>query len=138
LPQRCAWRVPNTFHCTRPKKRELGITHEEAGKIIAGIWRLPPEIANVIAHHHSPDEADKDHALVSIVGFSDLLCRLNGIGYGYSETRQTNFSEDPAFIGLAKQFARTQPFDLARFTFETEGTLEEVRAVVTQVYGGGQ
>jgi|SRR5438067_5474959 len=120
------------------ERRELGLTHEEAGKIIAGIWHLPPEIADVIAHHHTPDRAAENHALVSVVGFSDLLCRLNGIGYGYSETRQTNFAEDPAFIGLAAQFAKFQPFDLARFTFETEGTLEEVRTVVTQVYGGVQ
>jgi hypothetical protein len=49
-----------------------------------------------------------------------------------------NFAEDPAFIGLAAQFANFQPFALARFTFETEGTLEEVRTVVTQVYGGVQ
>ena len=91
------------------EKRELGISHEEAGKIIAGIWHLPPEIANVIAHHHSPDEASKDHALVSIVGFSDLLCRLNGIGYGYSETQQTNFAEDPAFIGLQASSPESNP-----------------------------
>jgi len=25
------------------ERRELGITHEEAGKIIAGIWHLPPK-----------------------------------------------------------------------------------------------
>jgi HD-like signal output (HDOD) protein len=120
------------------EQRELGINHEEAGRIIAGIWHLPLDIREVIAHHHTPESAGESHALVSIVGFSDLLCRLNGIGYGFSEDHQTNFAEDPAFSGLAGQFAALQPFDLARFTFETEGVLDEVRAVVTQVYGAAQ
>lgn len=120
------------------EQRELGITHEEAGKIIAGVWRLPAEIAAVISHHHSMDRASESHALVSIVGFSDLLCRLNEIGYGYSESQQENFAQDPSFAGLASQFPGLQPFDLARFTFETESTLEEVRAVVTEIYGVAQ
>ena len=34
--------------------------------------------------------------------------------------------------------AKFQPFALAGFTFGTEGTLEEVRTMVTQVYGGVQ
>ena len=120
------------------EQRELGINHEEAGKIVADVWRLPPDFREVIAHHHTPESATESHALVSIVGFSDLLCRLNGIGYGFSEDHQTNFADDPAFSGLAGQFAALQPFDLARFTFETEAVLDEVRAVVTQVYGAVQ
>jgi HD-like signal output (HDOD) protein len=117
------------------EQKELGIDHEEAGKIIAQVWHLPSDIREVIAHHHTPEKAAESHALVSIVGFSDLLCRLNGIGYGFTEEHQTNFAEEPAFSSLAGQFAALQPFDLARFTFETEGVLDEVRAVVTQVYG---
>ncbi|HEY4054105.1 MAG TPA: HDOD domain-containing protein [Terriglobales bacterium] len=120
------------------EQRELGIDHEEAGKILAEIWHLPSDIREVIAHHHTPGNAAESHALVSIVAFSDLLCRLNGIGYGFSEAHQINFAEDPAFLGLAGQFAALQPFDLARFTFETEGILEEVRAIVNQVYGAAQ
>jgi HD-like signal output (HDOD) protein len=120
------------------EQRELGIDHEEAGKILAEIWHLPSDIREVIAHHHTPGNAAESHALVSAVAFSDLLCRLNGIGYGFSEAHQINFAEDPAFLGLAAQFAALQPFDLARFTFETEGILEEVRAIVNQVYGAAQ
>jgi HD-like signal output (HDOD) protein len=117
------------------EQTELGINNEEAGRIVAEVWHLPPDIREVIAHHHTPEQAAESHALVSIVGFSDLLCRLNGIGYGFAEDHQTNFAEDPAFLGLAGQFAALQPFDLARFTFETESVLDEVRSVVTQVYG---
>lgn len=120
------------------EQRELGIDHGQAGKIIAGVWHLPAEIVEVIAHHHTPEGAAGNRTLVSIVGFSDLLCRLNGIGYGFDDVQQTNFTEEPVFYHLSGQFAKLQPFDLARFTFETEGVLDEVRAVVTQVYGAVQ
>jgi hypothetical protein len=67
-----------------------------------------------------------------------LLCRLGGLGYGYVEEKQTNFAEEPSFAILAAHYRSLQPFDLARFTFETEGLLEEVRAVVGRVYGTSQ
>jgi HD-like signal output (HDOD) protein len=117
------------------EQREIGISHAQAGKIVAGVWRLPADISEVIACHHTPANAKLDPVLVSVIGFSDLMCRLNGMGYGYKEMRQANFAEDPCYVTLAQRFTGLQPFDLARFTFETEGTLEDVRAVVTQVYG---
>lgn len=117
------------------EEREIGISHAQAGKIVAGVWRLPEDISDVIACHHAPANAKVDPVLVSVVGFSDLLCRLNGMGYGYNEVRQTNFAEDPCYLALARRFSALRPFDLARFTFETEGTLEDVRATVNQVYG---
>jgi chemotaxis protein methyltransferase CheR len=35
-------------------------------------------------------------ALAALVGLSDLLCRMGGIGHGFSEMRQVNFLEEPA------------------------------------------
>ena len=115
--------------------KTLGITHAESGTIIAQNWHLPPELIEVITHHHSPEKATSNRALVSIVCVSDLLCRVSGMGYGHSEDRLTNFADERAFLVLKHQYAALQPFDLARFTFEMEGLLEEVQAVVAQVYG---
>jgi hypothetical protein len=39
---------------------------------------------------------------------------------------------------LKQQYTALPPFDFARFTFEMEGLLEEVQAVVAQVYGIAQ
>lgn len=116
----------------------LGTSHIEAGTIIAQNWHLPAEIVEVIAHHHAPETAPDHKALASIVYVSDLLCRLSGIGHGHGEDRQTNFAEEPAFAVLASQFPTLRPFDWARFTFEMQGVVEEVRAVVMQVYGAVQ
>lgn len=118
--------------------KTLGITHVETGKIIAENWHLPPELVTVIAHHHSPEKASSTRALVSIVSLSDLLCRVSGMGYGHSEDRLTNFADEPAFAVLKQQYLALHPFDFARFTFEMEGLLEEVQAVVSQVYGIAQ
>jgi putative nucleotidyltransferase with HDIG domain len=118
--------------------KTLGITHVESGKIIAQNWHLPPELIEVIAFHHSPEKAANARALVSIICVSDLLCRVSGMGYGHSEDRLTNFADEPAFSVLKQQYTALQPFDFARFTFEMEGLLEEVQAVVAQVYGIAQ
>jgi putative nucleotidyltransferase with HDIG domain len=120
------------------EQRILGFTHSECGAIIARNWHLPPDLIEAICCHHSPRKALANPQLTCIVSVSDLLCRLGGIGYGYIEHKQTSFDEEPGFSILAAHRHALQPFDLARFTFETEGLLEEVRSVVTRVYGATQ
>jgi HD-like signal output (HDOD) protein len=117
------------------EQRVLGTTHCESGKIIAQNWHLSQELTDVIVGHHSPAIAPSSSVLTSIISVSDLLCRISGLGYGYNEDKQTDFTEEPAFAILAAKYPALRPFDLARFTFETEALLEEVRAVVSQVYG---
>lgn len=117
------------------EKNTLEITHVDAGRIIAESWHLPADIVEVIAYHHAPQDAPSHVALASIVWVSDTLCRLSGIGHGHFENRQTNFANEPASAALASQFPSLKPFDWARFTFESEGLVEEVHSVVSRVYG---
>ena len=130
----CSRRVP--LH--EAEQNNLGFTHCECGAIIARNWHLPPDLVESICCHHSPKKAVANPALTCIVSISDLLCRLGGLGYGYAEQKQTRFDEEPGFAILAAHYRALQPFDLARFTFETEGLLEEVGAVVARVYGATQ
>ena len=115
--------------------RIMGISHEDAGRIIGESWHLPHDLVEVIAFHHFPEKAPGNRALASIVFFSDLLCRLNGIGHGLQEDREAKFTDEPALAVLAQQCSAIRPFDWARFTFEMEGVMEEVHAIVTHVYG---
>ena len=117
------------------EEKTLGITHCESGKIIARNWHLSLELTEVIAVHHSPDKANYNRILTSIVCVSDMLCRLGGMGYGYPEEKRSNLTEEPAFTILAAKYPALRPFDLARFTFETEGLFDEVHALVSQIYG---
>jgi HD-like signal output (HDOD) protein len=114
--------------------KTLGLTHADAGRILAESWHLPHELIEAIAYHHSPQAAPCNAALASIVFFSDLLCRLNGIGHGLNEQVQASFSDEPAYAVLG-QHCSIHPFDWARFTFEMEAVVEEVQAIVTSVYG---
>jgi putative nucleotidyltransferase with HDIG domain len=117
------------------EQRVLGITHCESGKIIARSWHLPEQLIEVIAGHHAHATLRGDHALASIVCLSDLLCRRRGLGYGYNEDNQTNVTDEPAFAMLAAKFPALRPFDLGRFMLETESLLDEVRTLVSRIYG---
>jgi putative nucleotidyltransferase with HDIG domain len=115
--------------------RMLGINHCESGRIIARNWNLPLELTEVIAGHHCPATLHGDHALASIVCLSDLLCRWGGLGYGYMEEKHSNFADDPTFRTLAARYPALRPFDLARFMVESHVLLDEVRVLVSRIYG---
>jgi HD-like signal output (HDOD) protein len=144
------WVAPQDFHRAvqfaqaehiplhEAEAKILPVTHVDAGKIIAESWHLPQDLTVAIAYHHSPEKAPGNPALPSIVFFSDLLCRLSGIGHGVSEALQAKFADEPALAVLAQQFSGIHPFDWARFTFEMEAVVEEVHAIVTSVYGAIQ
>jgi HD-like signal output (HDOD) protein len=112
----------------------LGMTHCESGRILAERWALTADLVEVVSRHHSPEDASNYKALVALVGLSDLLCRMGEVGHGYPEMRQVNFLEEPGFSVLMQECPSLNNFDWARFTFELEGYLEEVRRLVRQLY----
>ncbi|MBA3016319.1 MAG: HDOD domain-containing protein [Proteobacteria bacterium] len=59
----------------------LGIDHQEAGKLLTDEWDLPESIAQVIAHHHQPDQASSHHDLTHLVYLADFLTSWYLSGY---------------------------------------------------------
>ena len=114
--------------------RTLGLTHCESGQLIAERWGLTADLVAVVRYHHEPQNAPEFKALLALVSLSDLLCRMESIGHGYSEERQINFVEEPAFALLLKECPKLEAFDWARFTFELESYLDEVQRLVNQLY----
>ncbi|HUK23310.1 MAG TPA: HDOD domain-containing protein [Terriglobales bacterium] len=112
----------------------LGLTHCETGKIVGERWHLTPDLVAVLGCHHYVDRAANDRDLVALVSLSDLLCRMSGLGYGYIEERQVNFTEEPGFTLLVQECPSLQTFDWARFTFELEAYMEEVHRMVSLLY----
>jgi putative nucleotidyltransferase with HDIG domain len=112
----------------------LGVTHCRTGQMVAEKWHLPADMVDVVAFHHDLDKASAHRDLVALVSLSDLLCRMSGLGYGYSEDRQISFLEEPGFTMLLKECPELEKFDWARFTFELESYMEEVHRLVTQLY----
>ncbi len=116
--------------------KTLGITHCQSGRTLAERWDLTPDLIEVIGNHHTVTVAGKNQALVALVSMSDLLCRMRELGYGYTEEREVDFMEQPAFATLLQTCPQLKEFDWARFTLELEGYVDEVRRLVTLLYRG--
>jgi HD-like signal output (HDOD) protein len=117
------------------EREMLGITHCETGRILAERWGLTADLIEVVSSHHNAPGAKSHRALVALVALSDLLCRMGEIGHGYQELCQVSFQEEPAFAVLLQECPMLAKFDWARFTFELEGYLDEVRRLVRELYG---
>jgi hypothetical protein len=103
---------------------------------VAERWHFTPDLVQVVASHHDASKATSERALVALVSLSDLLCRMGGLGYGYTEDRQVNFLEEPGFAILKKECPKLDSFDWSRFTFELEAYLDEVHQLVNLLYRG--
>ena len=112
----------------------LGLNHCETGKMVAERWHLTTDLIEVVSCHHDASRATSSRDLVALVSLSDLLCRMEGLGYGYVEERQINFLEEPGFGILLQECPALKNFDWARFTFELEAYTEEVHRLVSLLY----
>ena len=116
------------------ERETLGFTHCDSGQILAEHWGLAQELSNVISHHHDPQQAKLYPVLVALVSLSDTMCRMRGLGYGFYESRQVDFMEDPAWWILTEEYPHLDQFDLARFTFEMDEFTLQVCDLVASVF----
>jgi HD-like signal output (HDOD) protein len=116
------------------EQRSLGFTHSESGRLLAERWDLAPDLIEVVSFHHSPEKATQSPELVALVHIADLLCRMSGLNYGYTEQREVNLLNDAGFSILAKGLPSLKDFDWARLTFELDSYLDEVHSVVQMIY----
>jgi HD-like signal output (HDOD) protein len=140
------WLLPEEFRKTfelakteaiplhEAEKKTLGFTHCDSGRLLAENWGFAPALADVIAHHHLPQESSSDAALVALVHIADLLCRMGGLNYGYVEEREVNLFQDAGFALLARSSAKMKKFDWARLTFELDSYMDEVHRLVRSIY----
>ena len=114
--------------------QSIGITHCESGRILAERWKLGADLKDVMGYHHELQLAHENQSLVALVSLTDLLCRMRGLGHGFEEDREIDFLQEPAFAVLMTECPGMPKFDWARFTFELESHLDEVRQLVNMVY----
>ena len=55
------------------ERKIIGITHNESGKYLAQKWNFSDALSDVIEFHHSPEKANSNKEIVSIVFLADLL-----------------------------------------------------------------
>jgi HD-like signal output (HDOD) protein len=120
------------------ERAAMGFTHCQTGEVLAHQWGLAEEIIEVVAHHHDTEPSEGTGGLVAIVHLSDLLCRMRGLGYGYYERQKVDMLSDPAWAILLKEHHDLDGVDLARFTFELDEAVGDIRDLVSIVFGSGQ
>jgi HD-like signal output (HDOD) protein len=140
------WMLPKEFRAAFELGREkgiplheaeqsvLGFTHCDSGRLLANRWELSADLREVVALHHSPQESRENAGLVALVELSDLLCRMSGLNYGYTENREVNLLEQGGFAVLSQQCKDLENFDWARLTFELDSYMDEVHALVRAIY----
>ena len=57
----------------REEQEALGFTHTDLGGWLAGMWNLPPELAEAIQYHHQPTEAPNHPILASVVCVAERM-----------------------------------------------------------------
>ncbi|BCS54905.1 HDOD domain-containing protein [Geobacter sp. SVR] len=125
---------------TRPVKlvdaeiERLGTSHSEIGYCMARKWNFPEAYCEVIANHHHPDEATTDPVLCSVVNLSDLFCTVRGLNYSNSEWVSFNLAEEPAWQILKKESLGLADLDEARFCYELDDAIPDVKELVNSIF----
>jgi putative nucleotidyltransferase with HDIG domain len=116
------------------EQEHLGFTHCQSGKILAEQWHFSADLIEVIEFHHDVVAAPAARTLVSLIHLSDLLCRLRHLGYGYYEAIGVNLAGDAAWAALGEEYPALASVDLARFTMDIDGAMDEIVATVDAVF----
>ena len=89
------------------EERLLGLTHTEAGYELAVHWALPPELAECIRLHHTPEYASEEHRpMVSLINVTDVAARAYGGNGGRTEIDLTERAAGLNFLGLSEDQVR--------------------------------
>jgi putative nucleotidyltransferase with HDIG domain len=100
------------------ERSALGFTHCDTGKILAEHWRLPQDIAEVVAHHHESQQALLYPELVALVSLSDRVCHMHDLGFEMNHLPEWNLQEDPSWLVLSRQFPQLTRVEPERFLNE--------------------
>jgi len=94
-------RIRSYGSITSAEQAVLGMTHSEAGDLVAGKWNLSPVIHSVIANHHYDAVEVLDARHVAIVRLSNELGHELGTGYREGHAPRVDYRQDDlACLGL--------------------------------------
>jgi putative nucleotidyltransferase with HDIG domain len=82
------------------EKKLLGITHCEAGTLLAKKWNFPDGLIATISLHHTPEKAKKNKDLVNIVYLADLLMEKFYAGFELDQMQTKSFENALEHLGL--------------------------------------
>lgn len=62
------------------EKARLGFDHAEAGGALLKEWKIPANIAEPVAYHHTPGRAEQFPLETSLVHLADIICQALELG----------------------------------------------------------
>ena len=113
--------------------RIMGFTHAESGRILAELWRLPVEIAEVIEYHMHPEEQTSPNEVTFIVSVADQICRRCGLDYGYEIEGEKSFAFMECWQELSRKFPSAESYSEADAIALLEHSVAEARALADEV-----
>lgn len=114
----------------------LSTTHCEIGLCLAKRWNFPKDYCDVIANHHTPENATEDPVLVAIVNLADLFCSVRHLDYGGREWISFNLNEEKSWEILKSLSPHLANFDVERFCFELDERVPEIQDLVDSIFEG--
>ena len=83
------------------EKELFGITHPEVGNWLAKRWSIPEPLAEVILHHHQPEQATIEPDLTLLVYLADLIMSRFMVGHEVERLSTDALRSRLARIGLS-------------------------------------
>ncbi len=115
------------------EQRILGFTHAESGRILAEIWRLPVEVAEVIEYHVHPEEQKSPNDVTAIVSIADQICRKCGLGYGYEIAGDASILLTDCWRKLSAKFPAAESYSEGDALVLLEDFVKKANALADQV-----
>ena len=115
------------------ERRILGFTHAESGRILAELWRLPVEIAEVIEFHVRPEEQKSPNEVTVIVSVADQICRKCGLGYGYENADDESILLADCWQKLCRKFPAAESYSQQDALVLLEDFAKKAQALADQV-----
>lgn len=116
------------------EEERFGTTHAEVGYCLAQKWNFPPEYCEVIACHHSPEEALIEPILSAIVNLADLFCSVRQLNYDGRNWVSFDLAEEKAWEILKRFAPNMEDFDVERFCYELDDKVPEVNELVESIF----
>ncbi len=85
------------------EKKLLGITHCEAGGILAKKWQFSDALSKVIQYHHTPTKAGKQKDLVNIIHLADFIMEKFSTGFDLERMQPEDFISALNHCGFTAQ-----------------------------------
>jgi hypothetical protein len=115
----------------------LGFTHCASGHLLAEHGHLSPGLYEVARAHHHIEIQDPSNPPVCLVHLGDLLCRVRYLGHGSNEILRVELGGELAWKVLARTHPDPAQIDVARFTMDIDGAMDQIVATVDTVFGRG-